>query len=149
MSPPPRLSLTFLKGSLLSVLITTTLCVYTKPLQWCPTLCNPVDHSPPGSSVHGILQARLLECVALPFSRGSSWPRGRAYVSCHSCTAGRFFTAEPLGKPPTCVLWLQMDCTLICSFSLISPHWLWAPWEQRLPPFPRHNPRTEYSDSGM
>jgi len=40
--------------------------------QWCPTLYNPMDWSPPGSSVHGILQARVLEWVAIPFSRGSS-----------------------------------------------------------------------------
>ena len=53
------------------------------------TLCNPMDCSPPGSSVHGILQARILEWVASPFSRGSSWPRGRTRV-CH--IAGRFFT---------------------------------------------------------
>ena len=38
----------------------------------CVTLCNPVDSSPPGSSVHGILQARILEWIAIPFSRGSS-----------------------------------------------------------------------------
>ena len=43
--------------------------------QSCPTLCNPRDCSPPGSSVHGILQARILEWVAIPFSRRSSWPR--------------------------------------------------------------------------
>ena len=40
------------------------------------TLCNPMDCSPPGSSVHGILQARILEQVAMPFPRGSSGPRG-------------------------------------------------------------------------
>ena len=43
--------------------------------QSCPTLCNRMDCSPPGSSGHGILQARILECVAIPFSRGSSQPR--------------------------------------------------------------------------
>ena len=43
--------------------------------QSCPTLCDPVDCSPPGSSVHGILQARILEWVAVPSSRGSSQPR--------------------------------------------------------------------------
>ena len=43
--------------------------------QSCLTLCDPMDGSPPGSSVHGILQARILEWVAIPFSRGSSWPR--------------------------------------------------------------------------
>ena len=43
----------------------------------CPTLCNPMDCSPPRSSVHGILQARVLEWVAIPFSRGSLWPKDR------------------------------------------------------------------------
>ena len=43
--------------------------------QSCLTLCNPMDYSPRGSSVHGILQARILEWVAIPFSRGSSRPR--------------------------------------------------------------------------
>ena len=38
--------------------------------QSCPTLCNPMDCSPPGSSVHGVLQARILEWVTIPFSRG-------------------------------------------------------------------------------
>ena len=47
-------------------------CVRAKLLQWCPTLCDPVDRSPPGSSVHGILQARILEWVAMPSSKGSS-----------------------------------------------------------------------------
>ena len=50
---------------------------------------NPMDCTPPGSSVHGILQARILEWVASPFSRGSSQPRDQNWVS---CTAGRFFT---------------------------------------------------------
>ena len=56
--------------------------------QWCQTLCDPMDCSLPGSSVHGILQAWITEWVALPFSRGSSWPRDRTQVS-H--IAGRFF----------------------------------------------------------
>ena len=50
--------------------------------QSCPTLCDPMDCSLPGSSVHGILQARILEWVAISFSRGSSWPRDRTQVSC-------------------------------------------------------------------
>ena len=61
---------------------------YTDLCQLCPTLCNSVDCSPPGSSVHGILQARVLEWVAIPFSKGSSRPRDQAQVS---CIAGRFF----------------------------------------------------------
>ena len=54
-------------------------------LQLCPTLCDFMDCSPPGSSVHGILQARILEWVAMPSSRGSSEPRDRTQVSCVSC----------------------------------------------------------------
>ena len=46
-----------------------------KLLQSCPVLCDPTDYSPPGSSVHGILQARTLEWVAMPSPRGSSQPR--------------------------------------------------------------------------
>ena len=57
----------------------------------CPTLCDPMDYSPPGSSVHGILQARKLEWIASPFSRGSSRPRDQTHISCVSCIAGRFF----------------------------------------------------------
>ena len=56
---------------------------------------NPMDGSPPGSSVHGILQARILEWIAQPSSRGSSQPRNS---TCVSCTTGRFFTAKPPGK---------------------------------------------------
>ena len=69
-----------------------------KSLQLCPTLCNPMDCSPPGSSVHGILQARILEWVAMPSSRGSSQPRDWIHVSYGPCIAGGFFTAELLGK---------------------------------------------------
>ena len=57
--------------------------------QLCPTLCGPVDCSSPGSSVHWIFQAKILEWVAIPFSKGSSWPRDRTQVS---CIAGRFLT---------------------------------------------------------
>ena len=53
-------------------------------------LCNSMDYSLPGSSVHGILQARKLEWVAVPFSRGSSQPRSQTEVS---CIAGSFFTS--------------------------------------------------------
>ena len=49
--------------------------------QSCPTHWDPVDCSPPGSSSHGILQARILEQIAIPFSRGSSWPRDRTQGS--------------------------------------------------------------------
>ena len=62
-----------------------------------PTLCNAVDCSPPGSSVHGILQARILEWVALSFSRESSRPRGPTRVS---SLAGRFFTIWASWRAP-------------------------------------------------
>ena len=57
--------------------------------QSCPTLCNPMNCSPPASSIHGILQARILEWVAISCSRGPSWSRDQTQVS---STAGRFFT---------------------------------------------------------
>ena len=56
--------------------------------QSCPTLCDPMDCSPEGSSVHGVLQARILEWVAISFSRGSSRPRDWTQVA---CIAGRRF----------------------------------------------------------
>ena len=62
----------------------------------CPALCDPVDCSLSGSSVHGISQARRLEWVAISPSRESSWPRDWTHVS---CLAGLFFTIEPPGKP--------------------------------------------------
>ena len=63
--------------------------MYSEVSQSGLTLCNPMDCSLPGSSVHGILQARILEWVAISFSRGSSQPSDRTQVS---CTAGRRFS---------------------------------------------------------
>ena len=65
--------------------------VKVKVAQLCPTLCDPMDYTP-----HGILQARILEWVAFPFSRGFSQARDQTQVS---CIAGGFFTAEPQGSP--------------------------------------------------
>ena len=73
--------------------------VCAKSLQFCPTLCDPVYCRLPGSSVHGILQVRTLQWVAMPSSRGSSQPRDRTFLSCVFCIAREFFTAEPQGKP--------------------------------------------------
>ena len=56
-----------------------------------PTLCEPMDRSPPGSSVHGILQARIVEWVAISFSRGSS----DSGIEHRICITSRLFTAEP------------------------------------------------------
>ena len=57
------------------------MCTCAKLLQSCPILCDPMDCSPPGSSVHGIPQTRVLEWVAIPFSRGPSRPRDGPQVS--------------------------------------------------------------------
>ena len=55
----------------------------------CPTLCHSMDCSPPASLVHGILQTRILEWVAISYSRRSSPPRDWTHISCVSCTGGR------------------------------------------------------------
>ena len=57
--------------------------VFCLVVQLCPTLCNPMDYSPPGSYLHGILQTRILERVSIPSSRGSSRPRDQTPVSWH------------------------------------------------------------------
>ena len=73
------------------------LCVCVLIAQSCPTFCDPVDCGPPGSSTHGILQSGILEWVAIPFSRRSSWPRDWTWVF---CIAGRFLLSLGLpGKP--------------------------------------------------
>ena len=64
--------------------------------QSCLILCEPVDCSPPSSSIHGILQARILEWTAIPFSRGSSWLRDQTRVS---PIGGRFLTVWVTRKP--------------------------------------------------
>ena len=61
------------------------LCVHAKLLQLCPTLCDPVDCCLPGSSVHGVFQARILEWVSMPSSKESSWPRDQTHITYVSC----------------------------------------------------------------
>ena len=84
---------------------------WSEVAQSCLTLCYPMDCSPPGSSGHGIFQARILEWVVISFSRGSSWPRDQTWVS---CIAGWLFT-----------LWASWDSLPILLFSSISStdHW--------------------------
>ena len=71
-----------------------------KSLQLCPNLCVPMDFSLPGSFVHGILQARILEWVAMPSSRGSSKPRDQTHVSMSPALAGEFFTTSATWEAP-------------------------------------------------
>ena len=95
----------------------TLVCVLV--MQSCPTLCDPMDCSPLSSSVHGILQARVLEWIAIPFSRWSSLPRDRTQVSCVSSTADWFLTSEPL-RELLCGRTLSLTLEL-CFYQLWEP----------------------------
>ena len=79
-----------------SCLVLPSPLIESEVTQLCPSLCDPLDCSLPGFSVHGIFQTRILEWVAISFSRRSSWPRDWTHLS---CIAGRLFTIEPPGKP--------------------------------------------------
>ena len=70
--------------------------VHAKSLQPYLTFCDPMDHSPPGFSVHGISQTRILEWVAIPFSRGSSQPRDWTCIPYVSSIAGGFFNTSAI-----------------------------------------------------
>ena len=86
-----------LRDALYTIIIVSLyvcVCACAKSLQSCLTLCNTMDCSPPGSSVYGILQARILEWVATPSSRGSSWPSDPTCVSYVSCTGRQVFTSS-------------------------------------------------------
>ena len=72
------------------------MCICTKSRS---TLRDPMDCSLPGSSAREILQARILEWVTMPSSRGFCPPRDRTCISCGSYISGGVFTSEPLGKP--------------------------------------------------
>ena len=63
------------------VTLKTFFSMAAQALESCPTLCKPMDSSPPGFSVHGTFQASILECVAVSSFRGSSWPRDQTHIS--------------------------------------------------------------------
>ena len=89
------------KTSCKSVLFFLFCTKYTGMSEWkllshVQLFCNSMECSPPGSSVHGIFQARIVERVAISFSRGSSQPRDQTHMS---CITGGFSTTEPPGKP--------------------------------------------------
>ena len=85
-------------------------CACAKWLQSCPTLCVPMDCSLPVSSVHGILQARILEWVAIRFSRGSSWPRDWTRV-CVSWIGRQV----PLAPPAAAAAKSLQSCPTLCD----------------------------------
>ena len=82
--------------------------MHAKLLQLCPTFYDPMDHSPPGSSVHGIFQARILEWVAMP---SSGKPNIKPAALTSLVLAGGIFTTEPPGKP-NIVYILQENCKI-------------------------------------
>ena len=94
--------------------------------QMCPTPCDPMDCSPPGSSVHEIFQGRIMEWVAISFSRGSSWPRDQTWVS---CTTSRFFTTQATREAQISLYYfpnfLQALEVIISSSFYHWGHWKW------------------------
>ena len=115
------------------------ICVCMCFSQFCPTLCDPMDCSPPGSSVHGILQARMLKWVATPFSRGSSQTMlGIEPLSLtSSALAGGFFN--------TSVVWEAYVSDQI-SRSVVSDSLQPHESQHARPPCPSPTPRV-HSDS--
>ena len=122
-------------------------CAHAMSLQSCPTLCEPMDHSPSGSSVCGILQARILEWVATPSSRRSSPPMDQTRVSPASpALQAHSSTAEPTGKSYTCICiythiytYIYKD-TYICLSALIkSTEKLYSNYKYKEINFKPHN----------
>ena len=127
----------------------------------CLTLWDPMDCSPPGSSVHGISQARILEWVATPFSRESSWPRDPTQVSCiavrffyHLSHQGRYFNFLIVCLISYQTQWLQEEHLLCAVYNhkcLMSWWWtgktgvLQSMGSQRV----RHNWATELTDQNL
>ena len=127
-SPPPHVP-----PPCVCVCVCAHLCVCAKSLQSCLTLCNPMDHNPPGSSVHGILQARILEWVAMPSFRGSSPPRHLTHVSSVHWQAG-FFTASATWEAPAEAVFYETYCVIhSCFLPALSLLWLMysvcKPWD--------------------
>ena len=99
--------------------IATWICHVCQSLS-CLTLCDPMHCSPPGSSVHGILQTGILEWVPIPFSTGSSQPRNRSHVS-H--IAGTFFT-----------IWATREAQTSHKFTYVPSLWKVSPTPTPIPP---------------
>ena len=101
------------------LIVLKAFCAMFLVAQSSPTLYDPTDCSLPGSSVHGILQARILQWVAMPSSRGSSQPRDWTPVS---CIASEFFYQQsPQGNPERVVDWQNQFSTKLIQTSLLTP----------------------------
>ena len=88
----------------------------------CPTVCNPMDCSPPGSSIQGIFQAWILEWAAISFSRRSSQPRGWTHISCMSWISRWIFYHCTTWETPIFYLWNKNIIACICVENHISNH---------------------------
>ena len=106
-------------------------CTCAQLLQSCPTLCSSMDCSPPCSLGCGILQARILECVAVPCSRGSSQPRDWTQVSYIGGGQGGFFTTSTTWEALLIINHLQIWVS--ASFHLRFSHFLYIRKFQGLP----------------
>ena len=88
------------------ICVCVCVCVCVCILSCVQLFCDPMDYSLPGSSVHGILKARILEWVVISFSRGSSQPRDWTCISCISALAGRFLTSWA-------TIYIYMECVQV------------------------------------
>ena len=103
-------------------------CVCAKLLQGCPTLCNPMNHDPPGSSLYGLLQARILEWVVMASSRGSSRHRDQSQASYLTVLAGDSLPPVPpssshIGSGMRFLVAFTLTYNLAgnCSYPTVSP----------------------------
>ena len=106
--------------SSLGDLVSNLGCMHPKSLSCVQALCNPMDLSPPGSYVHGILQARSLEWVAMPSSRGSPLTRDRTHISWDSCIAN---SKKDPGEIP-----IQLT-SLVTSGKFFNHYLLWSSYQ--------------------
>ena len=121
----------FIIPILLRLLIVMIISISMLVTQFCLTLCNPMDYSPPGSSVHGIFQARILKWVAIPFSRGFSQTRAWTQVSCiadmkHLCQAVNCFQFSSITQ----------SCPTLCD-----------PMNRSTPGLPVHHELPEFTET--
>ena len=91
---------------------------FSSVAQSCPTLCDPTDCNPPGSSVHGIFQARILEWVVISSSRGSLQPRDQTHISCVSCTGRNILYHWVTWEAPINTKHLHIDSQVTCFETL-------------------------------
>ena len=101
-----------------------------KVSQSCLTLCHPTDCSPPGSSVHGILQARVLEWVTIIFSRASSWPRDGTQVSGLHCRQILYHLSHQGSPKQLCSNWKNWICWSPdpCNVTVLGGRTFWSWW---------------------